>query len=340
MRKASLIVAAHALFLAERASAAPPNVRLTLLRPEDAQSCLDERALERAVEERVQRRVFDAAKPAELSLSVRYSAKRPWTVDVTLADREGTLGSRTLTSPARHCSALDDSLALVVALLVDTPAAQAPRVAPAPPATGAQPQKTQGTPLGSEARRASIVVPEGTLAPRAPFEFDVRAAAAGLLGVQPSFAPGFTLGFGVRPPRGPWLRASAELYAATERERGTGRVRVASRRLGLDVCSAGYELGRFFAFSGCVGQRLGQLRVQGEGFDVVSRDSRFYYALVAGGQGLIPLGSLLGLFLGVDVEIPLTRERFTARPDGVQSVELQRAGPVGASTKAGLQVAF
>ena len=328
---------------AERASAAPPNVRLELERAPSAEECLDAPSLERAVEERVQRRVVNGSGPADLALRVRFTGERSWSVSVTLADREGPLGSRTLTTRAGHCSALDDSLALVIALLVETPAAMPPRGVPPPDAPGPQ-QKNNTQSRGTPARQGvpvALAVPGDTLAPRAPFAFDVRATAEGSVGVQPGMAAGVELALGVKPPRGPWVRATGELFGATERRAGAepGSVRVSTRRLGLEFCSPFGELTRFFEYSGCVGQRVGQLRVDGEGFDAVRSTSRLYYGLVAGGQGLIPFGAL-GVLLGVDVELPLTRDRFTARPDGVRSVELGRVAPVAGTAKLGVRVAF
>src|SRR5688572_13338077 len=104
------------------------------------EQCIDAPELSSAVEARLGRRVFGVRTPADLD--VRLRLERPgsnqWRGDLLLLDDAGNeLGRREIVTKAKDCSALDASLALVVALLVDAPPNLPPERAP-PPATSTE----------------------------------------------------------------------------------------------------------------------------------------------------------------------------------------------------------
>lgn len=97
-------------------------VSLSVSHGPETDGCASRAALSRAVERRLKRRVFVSAEQAQLRLDVAF-VKRGSAVAATirLIDAEGrSRGTRSLTTES-HCSALDDSLALSIALLVDEP---------------------------------------------------------------------------------------------------------------------------------------------------------------------------------------------------------------------------
>ncbi|HTU58489.1 MAG TPA: hypothetical protein VMF89_08645, partial [Polyangiales bacterium] len=263
--------------------------------------------LARSVEARLGRAVF-ADTQAELALRVDFSRfEREWRAQVSVADAAGALGQRELTTAAKHCSALDDSLALVVALLVDAPP-QPPRRPPPSAAAPAQPTPAATTPLA---------LPRETYAPRAPWTVGVRALAHAGLGLLPGLAVGAELGFGLRAPEGPLLIlfVQHDLPRTQREEPGQRGVRLFLQRAGLDVCPWSPDFGRV-RLDVCAGQRLGRIVATGVGFEENARVQRVSLSLVLGGDARWPLSENWRILTGVRLEVPLLRPRFAAGNEG------------------------
>src|SRR6187402_343119 len=110
-------------------------VSLSVTHGQGTADCATHAQLSSAVERRLKRRVFVPAEQAALRVDVAFS-KRGEDIEakILLADEQGrSRGTRSLLTSS-HCSALDDSLALSVALLVDEP----PEPPPAAAASGAE----------------------------------------------------------------------------------------------------------------------------------------------------------------------------------------------------------
>jgi hypothetical protein len=279
---------------------------------------------------------------ADLILRVEIErADGRWHARIELADEVGPLGARELSTEARHCSALDDSLALVVALLVDTPperAATSSGVLPAPAAEAAPP----GPGARSEPRRATeIRVPADTFAPRQAIRFGLRGHASAAVGLLPGVAPGAGLAVDLWFPRLPRLALLADMYFA-QRETLPARdagASLATERIGIEVCP---ELVRWgdAGLDGCVGQRVGRLRVDGFGFDRNVSTERLVYALAAGADFRLALASWLDLAASIRAEVPLTRDEFTARATDGSSRVVFVPSVVAASVQFGLGAHF
>jgi hypothetical protein len=332
-------------------AAAHPRARLELRREAGAEGCVDARRLTKSVEVRLRRRVFVAA-DGDLTLQVVLSRQgEAWRALITLADAAGALGRRELTTLAAHCSALDDSLGLVVALLVDTPperprAEQAERAEVPPERDGAASSLPPSSPLPSpspltsEANEGatSLSLPEDTLAPREPWQFALRASGLGVLGASPGVAAGMSAGVAAKPPRGPWLRLLGEVVLPRSRTTAAGAgAELAAQRLGLDVCAPVWGA-RAIRLDGCVGQRLGRVSVQGLGFDYNLKTTRAYFGLDAGLDATVPLARYLSLLAGVRLELPLTRDTFAGRSESAENVEIFRAAPLVALANLGVEV--
>lgn len=305
-----------------RPSSAEPGAvaKLELTRSSAASHCMGATALVRSVEARLGRQAF--AREAPLVLRVALDRSGPnWVAELSLSDSAGSLGERSLSTRAHDCSALDDSLALVVALLVDTPPE---RQQPAPttsvsatvPATA--PAAAPAAPRSAPSTR--LILPADTWAPRAPWQFAARGGGSVLFFALPGVAYGPLLGVAARPPRGPWLKLSAELALPKESHSADGArgVRVSSERAALWICSAPPESASV-DLQYCAGQRVGRINAEGLGFDHSLSVSRLYWAAALGGELAIRLTKRLYLPLGLFLEIPLTRDRFVAR-DGTDAL--------------------
>ena len=308
-----------ALRPAQAADAAGASARLDLAKGPGTEQCIDARTLIRAVELRLQRRAFRQDLPATLfvRVAVQRTVEASWSAEISMRDGAGAfLGSRSIVTSARHCSALDDSLALVVALLVDSPPV-APPVAPNPePEPGGPTTVTPSRPPPRKpafpAKTSTISLPRDTPARRQPWLFNVGVGGAAAIGMLPGVAPGVELGVGARPPTVPAIRFFAGLYPARQQERAGAQsgARFSLASLSLELCPLDHALGVVHWF-GCAGQTLGWLRVAAFGFDENTTTSHLTYALLASTGLTIPFVRSFAGRLGVRAEVPLERGIFT-----------------------------
>jgi hypothetical protein len=322
------------------ASAPAPSARLELRRPPGTSACSSQQQLERSVERRLRRRVFRDAS-AELELQVVFErTDRQWLVRLELSDAKGPLGERELSTDAAHCSALDDSLALVVALLVDTPPERESeaRVAQASPAAQAA---APGPTVAVARRPAAIHIPAETHAPRQGVRLGARASLLAASGLLPSAGLGAQLAAEARWPRMPRLALLVEAFlsqAETVAGRDAG-ARIRSERVGLEVCPTAVDWGSS-EVSVCAGQRAGRVRAEGFGFDRNLSSERLYFALSAGVDWTLALAGWLELSSGARLEVPLTRDDFLVRPASGEASSVFRPAALAATLQLGLGAHF
>lgn len=315
--------------------------RLELSQAPGAERCVDQQSLKRAVEARLQRHAFREDQAATLYVQIAIARNDAgWSASLTMHDGSGAfLGRRSLVTEAADCSALDDSLALVVALLVDSPPAPVleAEAEAAAPVSATRPPKNEARALPSET--VPIRLPRDTPAAREPWRLQLAATGVGAIGMLPGFAPGVELGFGAKAPRLPEFRLFAGWYAEREQRRpeGDAGARFHAAYLGLEVCPLEHQLGvtQWFA---CAGQALGRMQVSSFGFDENSTSNHLTYALLARGGVQLVLASHWAVRLGIRAELPLSRGVFTyGTPEGGQQ-GLFQASPVAAVLDLGLVV--
>jgi hypothetical protein len=312
-------------------------VALTVEHGSGTSACLEAAKLERAVERRLKRRVFVAAAQAQLTMRVVFSRRVDDTeARIELSSADGTpRGTRTLVT-ANHCSALDDSLALSVALLVDEPPDPEPAPSPEP---AAAPAPAPSAKVASSKKPERIInIPEDVVAPREPWQVRFGVSAAGAWGQLPGIRPVLALHLTL-VPRGFWpvvLSGDAFWPKSAERDDSSG-ARFELFRVGLSVCPALFDQpARSLAL--CVGQRIGWLSAQGYGFDHDQRERRLGYALSLGGEGRQRLLGPVSVRGYLGAEVPLVRDRFTS--GGRNAVELFQASPLGLIGEIGLEAAL
>jgi len=256
---ALFLLLAHPSFVRAQSApgAAPARIFLDYQRTAGAAGCLAPDQLAQAVEQRLGRAVFTA--PGEADLQARVRAARAGSgfhIEVELLDRDRrSLGRRRLQTRARHCSALDDALALVVSLAADVAAHSAPPLAPVAPAPATLP-----------ALETPIEVPESTYAPRLGWRLRPALGVSALGGFLPRLGAGPSAELELLPPHSwpIWLRATV-----WQRQRlGTGPAgaEFAAQSLELGVCPWSARWPRFEARS-CAEQWLGRVTARGFGFD-------------------------------------------------------------------------
>jgi hypothetical protein len=317
-------------------------VALTVQHGSGADACLGADALSRSVEKRLQRRVFVDASRADLRFVVsfeRRGAELEARIDVS--DVGGRpRGSRSLVT-AGHCSTLDDSLALSVALLVDQPPEPDPELEPqatpdAEPSSAGEPPTP---PMSKPAPRppTPITIPEDVNAPREPWHARLGLAGGASWGTLPGIRPGVALYVKLLPRQVYPILVGGEMLgnATADRDANSG-ARFRLLRAMVALCPSLHE-GSIHAVSLCFGQKLGWLRVEGYGFDHGAREQRLTYALSVGAESTLRLVGPLAARGYLGAEIPVVRDRFAS--DGRAATELFRASPVALAAEIGVEAA-
>ena len=131
-------------FLRVRPSASEASHVVALVAPHARQptSCIATQALARSVEERLGRHVFVSAAEADVSVEGRIEKRSAggWHSVITIRDGKGALlGTRELDRPDASCDAMNEPLALVIAVMIDPEAklSSASSPPPLPPPTPA-----------------------------------------------------------------------------------------------------------------------------------------------------------------------------------------------------------
>jgi hypothetical protein len=322
---ATLFGATHT-FAADRERS---RARLELHAAGDASSCMKKRELERSVERRLRRKVFE--EPAELLVDVRFErADDRWKADIVLYDAERhELGRRDLDTAAKDCSSLDASLALVVALLVDSP--------PNPPApVETSPDAAKTAPPPAPPRPTKIEVPKDTFAPREPWRFVPTATVSAAVDRLPGFAYGPRVGVQFLPPRFPEFRVSVGALLPKElkleSEDFGGRFWLVDAL--FELCPLAHET-RSVRLSGCIGQSVGRLSVTGFGFDENDEEPGLDLVVTAGVSSFLMVARPFGVHLGLGAGFPLSRNAYSAATSQGQ-VEVWQRGYVVGSGEIGL----
>lgn len=307
-------------------------VALTVEHGSGTSACLEAAKLERAVERRLKRRVFVRAPQAQLALRVVFARRADDTeARIELSSADGApRGTRTLVTSG-HCSALDDSLALSVALLVDEPPDPEPPASPLP--------AVEPVPAPSVQKPARVIsIPDDVVAPREPWHARFGVSAAAAWGQLPGIRPVLALHLAI-VPRGFWpvvLSGDGFWPKNAERDDSSG-ARFRLFRAGLAVCPALLDQPTR-SVAVCVGQRISWLSVEGYGFDHDESERRLGYALSLGGEGRQRLFGPVSVRGYLGGEVPLVRDRFAS--GGRNAVELFQPSFVGAIGEIGLEAAL
>jgi hypothetical protein len=334
-RKLGLLVGVAGLLTAGAAAAAdPPPVTAALdwHRSSEAEGCLDAGRLESGVEARLHRSVFAPREQADVVVGVRLG-RRPegaWLAQIELRSAKGQLvGTRELVTSAEHCSALDESLTLAIALMVDISSDELPAPAAEPPKPVSR----------AVPRRAPIVLPPQTHAPRKPWRFGAVALGTVALGLLPGASPGVRAGLAVEPPAFWRTDISFSWWPAQRDSTGDEGARLTLVTVGLHVCPV--DLGtESTAFGLCAGQEVGQQTADGFGFDRNDERTRLVYDVSLRARLSQRVVGSVKLIAGIQGLLPLSRDRFVAgEADGTRR-EVFRRPVMAAAGELGVGVDF
>lgn len=323
---------------------------LSWVRLPGAESCIGTRALAEAVEARLRRPVIISAAQADLSIEGRVSPLEPPTPGfravVVVSSPDGTvLGERTIDREDVDCRILDETLALVIAVMIDPEAALTPE--PEEPANDHddsdstledEPEEESATLVDHaepESEEPVVVEPDEGSPPPTPFRTDLAASFQLGLGSLPGVALGTAAGVILDPPRF-WpieLEIGGFLGAHAERLDGPGSARFDQLSGGLLIC-APFER-RSIRVHGCFGVHAGAVRAQGEAFDSVHRQWRPVVNAAIRARLLWNPWRFLVLRVGVTLVVPFIRDRFLFADEQGQRLVLFEPFPVSVAFEFG-----
>lgn len=316
---------------------------LSWVRLPKTESCISAAELGTRVEAHLHRAVFVSPSTADVSIEghVEKASGDRFRAVVGGTKRDGTtIGSRELVSEGADCRTLDDSLVLVVALMIDPDAdakahGDAQQAAPPPPP---QREIVHERVVVHEVREVHDAPPAKP--PHEPWLFDAYAAGTLALGRLPGAAPGIALAARVGPPHFVPFELRLGTMPSASADVGAGRtISFWELEASLGVCPTA-PLGRFVEVGGCVEARLGSVRAQGTGFPQSLDAERLVFDAGLGGRALLYVARPLFVVAGVTALLPVVRQRYTAtRADGTLEV-LEERPAFGAEAALGLGVHF
>jgi hypothetical protein len=290
-----------------RASAdAPARVALEWTRPA---GCIERDALAHDVEKRLHRAAFVPRAQADLVVEGRVDrTDAGWTARIVLERPDGAaIGTRRIDAAAEACGALDEPLAVVLALLVDMPRDD-PRLQPPPP-------------------------------PPKPWRLFGEADARGAAGFLPVPSVAARVGLEAEPP---WLfplEAEALAWLPREADSAGGRVSLWALGAGLGAAPLAIRAGRFVLRSRAAIE-ASVLFARGERLARTARGRAFEVRATVRETAEVPIGRRFLVRAGAGAGMPFVRRYFYfVDRDGATRV-LYRVPPVAAILELGLAVRF
>lgn len=337
-----------------RAAGAPARTSsLSWTRMPGTDSCIATQALARSVEERLGRHVFVSAAEADVSVEGRVEKRAAggWHAVITLRDDKGALlGTRELDRPDAACTAMNEPLALIIAVMIDPEAklassppplpaaalpASPPSASPPPPATppAAPPPPAPPSPPADE-----VAPPR----PKDPWRFQGDALATLSSGIAPQVDPGGTIAGMVFLPRIPLgLRGYGSLFLPTTADQDRARASFDLFYLGGAVCPT-LRRPTIVAML-CFGGQLGVIRSHPEtlGRGIDDKTEAIWNA-VSEARVSLPIFAPVALTAGVSAVLPLVRPTFgyTRSDQGASRANLHEVSSFAVAADVGVGFFF
>lgn len=306
----------------------PRSSSLTWFRQAGAETCAGPRELAQAVDRQLGGAVLVSAAQADVLIDGKIEPIRSgqgFRAHLTLTDPGGVvLGTRDLESPSRDCHALDEQLALVIALLIDPDAALGPTsTSPSAPSSSSPiaapiaPPPSSPPPRLRPAPPVTPAIPPPP-APSPPWRQSIGLGAVVAAGLLPGVGAGLSLRAEVTPPWFVPIELGGVVWGSARAE-SAGRGADLSLSWGvLSLCPLTWE-GALTRLRGCAGAAVGALRAQGFGFASSSTREDVVAELVLGARVTRRLVGPLQVGLGLALLAPLQRARvFSVDASGTE----------------------
>jgi hypothetical protein len=304
-----------------------------------AEGCIATRVLAQAVERRLGRSVFVSAAHADVSVEGRVErTAQPagWRALITLSSDAGeTLGTRELRSDKESCSALDEELALVIAVMIDPEAALSPPPPPPPRPPPAPPPLVREVVVKREVGPAPT---PRTPAPK-PWHTGFELGPTFALGLLPGIGVGATVRARLEPPWGPVIELGGAVYAPSDADVGDQGATFFLAEGFLGLCPLRSRVVGF-QVEGCLSFAAGALRSGGFGFPLSSAKEQLVLNPTLEGRLRRRIVGPLTIGLGIALAAPIVRDRFFFRTPAGEEREVFRMSAVAltADTTVGIEL--
>jgi hypothetical protein len=334
----ALCASAAAFFgVVSRAGADPASHRLASLawiRKPGAEQCIGPMALSEEVAKKLGREAITAPSRASLAIEghiERVDSDGGWRATLAVVSETGEVqGLRELHGTDADCRSLDESLALVIALLIEPGAilAPIPHAVEAPPSVTLSPPPPPvfpGLPL-KPVVAVSIapppLAPSASSPPAQRWVFDGGVGVVGGVGLLPGpLVPGLALRARLKPPRWPAIELDGAFW--TPRSSGTPGASFALGWGALSICplvlAAGADV-----LSLCVGGAFAGLVAETAGLSPAATKARFVFYPQAAFRyerrlfGPLTASAGLGMVVPTDRAVFYYLDRHGARQDVFQ----------------------
>jgi hypothetical protein len=342
--RSSVVVAASSLvafaLVSPTAAAAPERTSsLSWVRMRGAESCIGTRTLAQAVEARLHRAVFVSASQAEISIEGRVEKTQDpegFRASITISNASGAiLGARELTTTAPSCGAMDEELAIVIAVMIDPDAAlsataPSPVVAPPP----APPVITIPISVPAQPPQPLFVAPVSP-----PWRVHAGAGPAFSLGLLPSVGAGLRLRAEIMPPGFRTVMVEGTYWATAHAQQGTSGATLSLATGALSLCPIRIVVPRSRLLA-CGGIEVGAMRSGGFGFDVAEEHERGVLNAVLTSRVERRLIGPIAVGIGLGLVIPTIRDQyFYGEANGTER-DVFRMSPIAATLDVDLGVEF
>ena len=319
---AAWLVLAIVIGAAAPVVAAPAPARYELLwrHAPGAEACIAAPVLADVVSARLGRPAFDGPGVTAVVIEGEVAPTATgWHVALAIRGADGAArGARELDVAGADCRAIDEPLALVLALIVD-PDAGAGAPPPPPPA-----------PIV-----AVIDAPKGA-PPVEPWRAEAAVTGAVGRGALPGTHVGARLAIVVDSPRLWPVAFAVGWWAPGEIDLDGGRrVRLGRWQARLGVCTPTRSLGRA-RVAGCAGGEVARIDARAVGFDSNRQTAATLGLAALAARGTVELTRAAFVVAEIGVEVPLTRPRFFDDAGAL----LYRAAPAAMIGGLGLGVRF
>ncbi|WP_394825426.1 hypothetical protein [Pendulispora albinea] len=318
---------------------------LSWVRLQGAEGCIATNALAQAVESRLRRKVFVSPSQADVSVEghvLQSKSGNPpeWRAVLTVRDNRGNLiGTREIEAAGSSCSALDDSLVLVVSILIDPEAQLRPGTPPPEPAP--PPPSSPPPPPQVIVRQERVLVP---IPPPNPWRFGANVGGAFSVGLLPSVGVGVTGAVLIEPP-GFWgIQISGTSWRSASVDIANGaRAQVQLAYGGVALCPLRLEVGRF-AYRACVGAQFGSLQSRGQSSDAnkfqqFSDEKLAVHAFLPSRFDFRLAGPMVAS-LGLSLIVPIVRTRLSYEDSRGMDQTIFQPAPVAGATDLSIALTF
>ncbi|MBL9025726.1 MAG: hypothetical protein JNL21_26260 [Myxococcales bacterium] len=325
------------------ADAKKKTASLGWTRLDGAEGCVGTRELAEGVEKILRRPVFVSAAQADLAIEGRAEKLGQGTgfkAVLAVADAAGKpLGTRELTTESSDCHALDEQVALAVALMVDPEGALAP---PPPPPEKEDPPPPPPPPIEKKVY-VPVPVPTKPEPQEEPWRGDVFAGFTLGFGWLPRVAPGANVGASLEPPWFFPIEATLKFFAPQTIEAPRGATILFYSFQGALLGCPLRHGGSIGEIRACAGLEGGFLMGDGDGFDTEPTDTsplRAQLGATVKGRAEIKVVGPFHLGLATGVTVPFFRDEFVYTGAGGGEAFVFQQAPVAGTLDFFAMLAF